>query len=144
MTKNPSEELAKTYQKELREIQKKSSKIDINPDAGEDYEFSRQFLHRLISKSEEALDTLLALTQDSEHPRAYEVLAGLLKTAGDLSDQLMKLQKTRHQLDHLNNPEKKNGNTTTNNNVFIGSTTDLQKFLQNEKLIDKEDYIDVE
>lgn len=142
---DPKEALTKTYKSELKEVKDKASKIELNFDASEDYEESRNLLKRLIIRSEEALDNLMALAQDSEHPRAFEVLAGLLKTTGDLADQLISLQKKRHELDHLNNPEKKqqsqsslSGNTT--NNVFIGSTTELQRLLQREekRIVDAE------
>ena len=133
MSKDPKNELAKTYQSELREVKKKADKIDLNCDAEKDYEESRDLLKRLIVRSEKALDHLLLLTHESEHPRAYEVLSGLIKTTGDLADQLIGLQKKRHELDYLNNPEKKQQSViggTTNNNLFVGSTTDLQKFLK--------------
>lgn len=137
--KDAKEALTQTYQKELKEVKEKVEKIELTYDANEDYEMARQLLHRLIARSEEALDNLLALTQESEHPRAYEVLSGLLKTAGDLSDQLINLQKKRHELDYLNNPAKKNSTNQLNpgatNNVFIGSTAELQRFLQQEKQV---------
>jgi CHASE3 domain sensor protein len=145
MNKDPKEELIKTYQSGLKEAKVKAEKIDLTYDASEDYEESRQLLKRLICRSEEALDTLLTLTQDSEHPRAYEVLSGLLKTTGDLADQLISLQKKRHELDYLNNPEKKQMNSgVTNNNLFVGSTTDLQRFLIGQFNSKKEKTIDAD
>lgn len=137
MNKDPKEELTKAYKSELKQVKEKANKIELNFDAAEDYEESRSLLKRLISRSEEALDNLLALTHESEHPRAFEVLSGLIKTTGDLADQLMTLQKKRHELDHMNNPEKKQPSSLqsggTTNNVFIGSTTDLQRMLQREE-----------
>lgn len=137
MNKNPKDELAKVYKSELKEVKEKIEKIELSFDAEEDYKESRNTLKRLIFRSEEALDTLLELTRESEHPRAYEVLAGLLKTTGDLANQLVGLQKKRHELDVLNNPDKKmlcgESGGTTNNNLFVGSTTELQRFIRNEK-----------
>jgi hypothetical protein len=130
---DPKEALTKTYKSELKEVKDKASKIELTFDASEDYNESRNLLKRLILRSEEALDSLMTLAQDSEHPRAFEVLAGLLKTTGDLADQLITLQKKRHELDHLNNPEKKQQKNNTNNTaIFVGSTAELQKFLKDQ------------
>lgn len=139
--KDPKEALTKTYKSELKEVKDKANKIELNFDAEEDYIESRNLLKRLILRSEEALDNLLALSQDSEHPRAYEVLSGLLKTTGDLADQLVNLQKKRHELDHMNNPEKKKASEkqpVNNTAFFVGSTAELQQMLkmQSEKAID--------
>ena len=79
---------------------------------------------------------MMALAHDTEHPRAFEVLGNLLKNTGDITDKLLQLQKKRKE---LTQEEEKVGNTT-NNAIFVGSTTELQKFLKNKK----EQSIDVE
>jgi hypothetical protein len=96
-----------------------------------------------MMKSGEALDSLLELAHESEHPRTYEVLATLLKTSGDLGTQLIDLQKKRHELDVMNNPEKsaKREGTSNNTAIFVGSTTELQKLLKNET---EKDVIDID
>jgi len=147
MKTDPTTALTQAYKQELAEVKKKVENIELTADASEDYDTSRKLLYRLMQRAEEALDNLLNLTRESEHPRAYEVLSGLLKTTGDLSDQLMNLQKKRHQLDELNNPIKNSpqtpaasGTTNTTNNVFIGSTAELQRMLKMEekRVIDAE------
>jgi hypothetical protein len=98
-------------------------------DAEEDYKFSRENVKKLISTSDEAISSMINLAQDSEHPRAFEVLAGLIKTAADVNKQLMDLQKDRKK---LLTTETKRGETisnTTNNIVFAGPTSELQKIL---------------
>ena len=94
----------------------------------DDYEASRETYKELITKGNEAIDLMMELAKDSQHPRAFEVLATLLKTQADNNDKLLELQK---RLRALKEPEKgsiKSPNVT-NNNVFVGSTTDLQRFI---------------
>jgi hypothetical protein len=106
----------------------------IKNDTEEDYEFARCRLKALIQKSESALDTMLDLAENCEHPRAFEVLGGLMKHSSDLMDQLLKLQEKRKKL-HAEEVKSSEQQSTTNNAIFVGSTTDLQKYLdsQNEK-----------
>jgi hypothetical protein len=126
------------YISEKRELAKIKEKINLSADGEEDYNDVREMLKSLITKSNVALDDLLELARENEHPRTYEVLANLIKTTGEVGEQLIGLQKTRHELDKLNNPDKAVNTGGTTNNVFIGSTAELQKFLKNEqeKIID--------
>jgi hypothetical protein len=96
----------------------------------DDYEASRETYKTLIGKGDEAIDLMMELARDSQHPRAFEVLATLLKTQADNNDKLLDLQK---KLKVLKAPAKgaqaNNPNSVTNNNVFVGSTTELQRFI---------------
>ena len=103
-------------------------------DIKDDYEFSRDTLKDLINVGTGSMDSLAELARESEHPRAFEVLSNHLKAIGDITDKLMKLQKNKKEL--TEDDVKKE---ITNNNVFVGSTTDLQRML-----LDKDDIIDVE
>jgi hypothetical protein len=93
-----------------------------------DYDVSRETYNKLIDKGNEAIDLMMELARDSQHPRAFEVLAGLLKTQADNTDKLADLQK---KLQNLRAPKGKSQSPeqVTNNNVFVGSTTDLQRFI---------------
>lgn len=103
-------------------------------DSEEDYEFSRENVKKLITTSDEAISAMMNLATDSEHPRAFEVLANLIKTAADVNKQLMDLQKDRKKLLTV---ETKKGEVvstnTTNNAIFVGTTAGLQKFLKDRK-----------
>ena len=102
--------------------------INLPQDAEEDYNVARENLKKLLDKSDEALDHMMQVAAEAEHPRAFEVLAGMFKTSADMTTQLIDLQKKRHELDKLNNePTQTNG--VTNNNLFVGSTAELQKML---------------
>ena len=101
-------------------------------DQKKDYEYSRGQLYNLISKGQEALDGALEVAQESGHPRAYEVAVNAMKQVADATDKLIDLQQ---KMKNLEAPTKqKQGNTT--NNLFVGSTADLQKML---KQINKKD-----
>ena len=103
-------------------------------DIKDDYEFSRATLKDLIKVGTYSMDSLAELARESEHPRAFEVLSNHLKAIGDITDKLMKLQKNKKEL-----TEDDIRKEITNNNVFVGSTTDLQRML-----LDKDNIIDVE
>lgn len=97
-----------------------------NPDA----DYVRSNYYGLIEKGNEALDGILEVAKQSQHPRAYEVAANMIKNMSDVTEKLMTLQKQRKDLE---TPEQ---TTATNVNVekaiFVGSTADLLKKLKNE------------
>jgi len=106
-----------------------------------DYDVSRETYKELIDKGNVAIDLMMELAKDSQHPRAFEVLAGLLKTQADNTDKLADLQKKLQNL--RNGPKAKSTpEQITNNNVFVGSTTDLQRFILDQQK-NKNDVIDV-
>ena len=111
---------------------RRSDYVD-NKDIKDDYEFSRDTYKELIQVGTQSMDSLAELARESEHPRAFEVLSNHLKSIGDITDKLMKLQKSKKEL--TQDDVKKE---ITNNNVFVGSTTELQRML-----LDKDDVIDV-
>lgn len=104
-----------------------------------DYEYSRDTYYDLIEKGRESLELMIEVARESEHPRAFEVLSNMIKGIADVNDKLMDLNKKRKDIEKVDNPKALEGPTTTNNNIFVGSTTELQRFLQNEKRV-----IDVE
>ena len=109
--------------------------IQLDKDVKDDYDFSRKTYKDLIYTGTRSLDVLAELARESEHPRAFEVLSQSIKNIGDVTKNLMDLQKTKKDLTHENEDSRR----ITNNNVFVGSTTDLQRMLLNkEKVIDAE------
>jgi len=109
-------------------------KQEIPDDPQKDYEYTRANLYSLISKGQEAIDGILELAQQSNHPRAYEVAGQLIKSVGDVNDKLMDLQKKMKDLD---SPQK--GPTTVNNSLFVGSTAELSKLIKQGLLNTKEE-----
>lgn len=110
--------------------------------AEEDYRFARERIKKLIDTSDEAISTMHALAADAEHPRAFEVLAGMIKTAADINGQLLGLQKERKKIVQVEDKREHSvASNTTNNAIFVGTTTELQKLLRgdaNDEAIDVE------
>ena len=107
---------------------------DISLDVEEDYRFARDHIKKLIGTSDEAIATMHALAADAEHPRAFEVLAGMIKSAADMNNQLLTLQRDRKKLviEPASPKSVSSGSNTTNNAIFVGTTTELQKFLKSQ------------
>ena len=104
-------------------------KDDDNP-ADNDFEYSRQIYHDLLAKGSEALEDMMEVARATEHPRAFEVLSGMMKNMGDINGSLMDLHKKKKDF-HKEDKPKELPNQTTNN-VFVGSTSDLQRMLIND------------
>ena len=104
-----------------------------SPDAEEDYQLSRKTFRDLINKGSDAMETLTDLAKDSESPRAYEVLATMLRTVADTTKDLYDLQKKAKELKITSEPGKKvldNGSVNIDKAVFVGTTTELLKSLK--------------
>lgn len=96
----------------------------------DDAEFARQNIRELIGKGSLAMDNLLQIANASEHPRAFEVAAGLMKNIADMNKDLLELQKRKRDLDPA---ASQKSTTNIDKAVFVGSTTELVKFLKNNK-----------
>lgn len=97
----------------------------------DDAEFARCNIRSLIEKGNQAMDQLLHVAKESEHPRAYEVAAGLIKNLSDLNKDLLEIQKRRKDLSpqELQNAKSINVDKA----VFVGSTAELVKLLKTNK-----------
>ena len=102
----------------------------------DDYDTSRDTYLELIEGGKESLELMIQVARESEHPRAFEVLSGMIKNIADVTDKLMELNKKHKDVMREEKPEQKQ---ITNNNVFLGSTTDLQRLLQNEEKVISDD-----
>ena len=100
---------------------------DKDPDS--DFEIGRENLYKLLDKGNDAIDGILALAKEGEHPRAYEVAGQLIKTVADVSKDLLELQEKLKKIKDV--PDK--GPKSVTNALFVGSTTELQKLLKNKK-----------
>ena len=117
-------------------VRRKDTLPDITDDADKDYKYARAQLYSLIEKGQETLNGVMELAGESASPRAYEVAGQIIKSVADTTDKLMELQKKVKEVDE----EKiKTTNNVTNNAVFVGSTTELQKMLKDGILNNKED-----
>ena len=130
---NKFEELDKALNTEsnIVNIDVKSSEVELikstEDDIKKDYEYTRANLYSLIEKGQEAINGIMELASDSDSPRAYEVAGQLIKSVGDVTDKLIDLQK---KLRDVEETASKTTNNVTNNAVFVGSTSELQKLLK--------------
>jgi len=115
-----------------KSIKKREEKTDIS----KDYEYTRANLYSLIEKGQEAINGIMELAGEGGSPRAYEVAGQLIKSVADTTDKLIDLQKKLKDVEE--ETDKKGPNTVTNNAVFVGSTTELQKLLKQGFLNNKE------
>ena len=99
-----------------------------NPDA----HYSRSNYYNLIEKGNEALDGILEVARESQHPRAYEVAANMIKNLSDVTEKLMVLQKQQLELKAKDPAPAGPTNISVDKAVFVGSTADLLKQLKNE------------
>lgn len=90
-----------------------------------DYKYARENLYGLVERGQDAIEGILQLSKETEHPRAYEVAGQLIKTVGETAEKLIDLQS---KLKKLEGEEQKVG--TQHNHLYVGSTSELQKFLK--------------
>lgn len=102
---------------------------DYKEDLSDAYEQSKDNLQELLDNGKEAMDELLQIAKAGQHPRAFEVLATLMKNMGELNDRLLDTQKKIRDIEGIKGKEAPK--TNIENALFVGSTTELQKFLKN-------------
>jgi predicted transcriptional regulator len=94
-----------------------------------DYRYARENLYDLVERGQDALDGILDLSKEMENPRAYEVAGQILKTTSEIAEKLLDLQV---KMKNINKEEiAKEGDT--HNHLYVGSTSDLQKYLKKNK-----------
>jgi len=93
-----------------------------------DYDTSRDNYYQLIDKGQKAIDGILDIAKEGQHPRAYEVAGQLIGQVAQVTDKLQDLQKKLKDLKEL----PKSANTNIKNALFVGSTAELQKMLRKE------------
>jgi len=109
--------------------------------ADNDFEYARQNYHDLLAKGTDALEEMMEVARATEHPRAFEVFSNMMKHVADINGNLIDLHKKHKDYSKEEKPGEL-GNQTTNN-VFIGSTSDLQRMLldnDEDKVVDISDY----
>lgn len=100
-------------------------------DLESDFNFARSNIKHLLQRGDDAIDKLLRVADESEHPRAYEVAANFIKTVADLNKDLLDIRKKKNELAGKTTVE--NNTTKIDNAVFVGSTTDLIKMIKHKR-----------
>ena len=110
------------------ETKKETKELTVPEDSDPeiDFETGRKNLYNLLDKGNEAIDGILNLAKEGEHPRAYEVAGQLIKTVSEVSQNLLDLQDKLKKVKDI--PDKGPKNVT--NALFVGSPTELQKMLK--------------
>jgi len=104
-----------------------------NDSATEDFKFSRANIRQVIENGSDAIASLSTIANQSQNPRAYEVLAKLMDTVVAASKQLLDTQEQIRSIDKADLPQDADARKTINNNLFVGSTTELQKLISDMK-----------
>ena len=99
---------------------------DANEHGERDYEYQRQNFYNLVERGTDAVEGILELAKESDHPRAYEVAGNLIKQVAEVTEKLGDLQEKMRKLKEVPNNAPKN----VTNALFVGSTAELQKMLK--------------
>lgn len=100
---------------------------DRDSKAEADFEYARTNFYNVIEKGSQALEEMLDLAKASEHPRAYEVVSTIMKTLVDANKDLVAMSEKKAK---ESNQETQDAKNVTNNNLFVGSTAELQQLLK--------------
>ncbi len=125
-----SEIIEQPKKAELPQIADSDDDLEVSDisDDQKDYEYTRQQLYTLIEKGQEAVTGALELAQEGGSARSYEVALNGVKSMSEVAEKLMDLQKKVKDLDAVT--VNNNQTNVTNNSVFVGSTTELQKMIK--------------
>ena len=97
-----------------------------------DFETARSNIHTMIENGQEAMYKLAQIADSSQHPRAFEVLAKLMDTMLQANKDLMDLQTKIREIKNVDEPNNAQAKSVTNN-LFVGSTAELQKVIADMK-----------
>ena len=95
-------------------------------DIDNDYKYQRENFYNLIERGQDAIDGILDIAKESDHPRTYEVAGNLIKQVAEVTEKLGDLQEKMRKLKEVPNSAPKN----VTNALFVGSTAELQKMLK--------------
>ena len=121
----PTKEIVKQEFKPAVPRKEETEKADVD----NDYKYSRENYYNLIERGQEAIEGILDIAREGQHPRAYEVAGQLIGQVGQTVDKLQDLQKKLKDLKEL----PKSANPQIKNALFVGSTAELQKMLKKDE-----------
>ena len=100
--------------------------VTVGEDIDDDYKYQRDNFYNLVEKGSAAIEGILEIAKEGEHPRAYEVAGNLIKQVAEVAEKLGDLQEKMRKLKEVPNNAPKN----VTNALFVGSTAELQKMLK--------------
>ena len=108
-------------------------RVSINNAVDDDFNKTRDNLYKLLKSGQDALNDAMNVARQSEHPRAYEVVGNLMKQLADINEQILNLHAKKQKIMTPREEKKEDAKQVTNNAIFVGSTSDLSKLIQNMK-----------
>lgn len=117
----------KETKQEVTKVEKEIVVHQTDDQVENDFEYARRNLYDIIEKGQQALEGILDVADQSQHPRSYEVAANLIKTMSEVNKDLLDLTKKKRELQPKKEEESKQQVT---NNLFVGSTAELQAMLK--------------
>lgn len=105
------------------------TKDNVKEKIDSDFTYAREQIYNVLMKSQEAVEDMVDIARQSQHPKSYEVLNGMLKTLSDVATSLVDLQKKQQEIMKMSGNQPSDQPQTINNNLFVGSTTELQKMI---------------
>ena len=133
-TKDILDEILDIEESTAELVEKKPSALTIKrddtlEDVDTDYKYQRENFYNLIERGQDAIDGILDVAKNSDHPRAFEVAGNLISQVADVTEKLGKLQSAMKRLKEVPNSAPKN----VTNALYVGSTAELQKLLKKDK-----------
>jgi hypothetical protein len=113
------------------ESAKKSNDGKLDEDLEDDYKIVRHNYEEIITKGKDAIDEMIKIASESEHPRAFEVVATLIKNVSEVNEKMIILQKQMREIKKT--ADKDAPKTTIDKAIFVGSTSELSKLLKGNK-----------
>ena len=117
------ETTGEVVQQEPNNLIKRDDTLD---DVDSDYKFQRENFYNLIERGQDAIDGILEVAKQSDHPRSYEVAGNLISQVAEVTEKLSRLQSSMKRLKEVPNNAPKN----VTNALYVGSTAELQKLLK--------------
>ena len=102
---------------------------DTLDDIDSDYKYQRENFYNLIERGQDAIDGILEVAKQSDHPRSYEVAGNLISQVAEVTEKLSRLQSSMKRLKEVPSNAPKN----VTNALYVGSTAELQKLLKGDK-----------
>ena len=119
--------IVETPQRDVAKTEKVTPLVNGQEDET-DFQYARENLYNLIERGQDGLEELLEIAKQSQHPRAFEVVGQMIDKLANTNKELLNLHKTKKDM-----RTEKGGPTSVNNNLFVGSTAELQKMLKGKK-----------
>ena len=133
-TKDILDEILDIEESTAEFVEKKPNTLTIKrddtlEDIDTDYKYQRENFYNLIERGQDAIDGILEVAKQSDHPRSYEVAGNLISQVADVTEKLSRLQSSMKRLKEVPSNAPKN----VTNALYVGSTAELQKLLKKDK-----------